>query len=31
MKEQEQVTTTTNTIFGKIPLIRGCLLFDALA
>jgi hypothetical protein len=31
-KEQGQaMTTKKNTIFGKIPLIRGCLLLDALA
>jgi hypothetical protein len=30
-KEQAQVTTTKNAIFGKNPFIRGCLLFDALA
>jgi hypothetical protein len=30
-KEQVQATTTKNTILGNIPLIRGCLLFDALA
>jgi hypothetical protein len=30
-KEQAQATTTKNIIVGKIPLKRGCLLFDALA
>ncbi len=30
-KEQAQAKTTKNTTFGKIPLTRGCLLFDALA
>ncbi len=30
-KEQMQARTTKNTIFSKIPLIRGCLLFHALA
>jgi hypothetical protein len=29
--EQAQAMTTKNTIFGKAPLIRGCLLFNALA
>jgi hypothetical protein len=31
MTEQVQVTKTKSIIFGKIPIIRGCLLLDALA
>jgi hypothetical protein len=29
--EQAQATKTTSIILGKLPLIRGCLLLDALA